>query len=100
MTRHFDYDPHLCSGNNQSVGLSVPKVSRLLRPGNRIFLEVASMVTTWWIVAFLCSDDRYIIMLVAKDVVGKFEQYMYTLINNMFTTDSFSVEIIKYMCCE
>ena len=25
-------------------------VSRRLRPGNRTFLEVASMVVTWWIV--------------------------------------------------
>ena len=33
-----------CSGDNQSVGSSVPVVSRWLWPGNRIFLEVASMV--------------------------------------------------------
>ena len=32
--------------------LSVPVVSRWLWPGNRTFLEVASMVVTWWIVAF------------------------------------------------
>ena len=30
-------------------------VSRWLWPGNRAFLEVASMVITWWIVAFLRS---------------------------------------------
>ena len=28
-----------------------------LLPGNRTFLEVASIVVTWWIVAFLPSDD-------------------------------------------
>ena len=44
------------SGNNQSVGLSAPVVSRWLWPGNRTFLEVASMVVTWCIVAFLHSD--------------------------------------------
>ena len=25
-------------------------------PGNRTFLEVASMVVTWWIVTFLCNE--------------------------------------------
>ena len=33
-------------------GLSVSVVSRWLRQRTRIFLEVASMVVTWWIVAF------------------------------------------------
>ena len=41
----------MCSGDNQSVGLSVLVVSRWLWSGNRIFLEVAGMVVTWWIVA-------------------------------------------------
>ena len=36
-----------------SVGSSAPVVSRWIRPGNRTFLEVASVVITWWIVAFL-----------------------------------------------
>ena len=31
-------------------------VSRWLGLGNRIFLEVASMVVTWWIVTFLASE--------------------------------------------
>ena len=30
-------------------------VSKWLWPGNRTFIEVASMVVTWWTVAFLCS---------------------------------------------
>ena len=30
-------------------------VSRWLEPGNRTFLEVASMIVTWWIVPFLRS---------------------------------------------
>ena len=48
-------DPSLAGwrfGINQSVGLSVPVVNRWLWPGNGSFLEVASMVVTWWIVAF------------------------------------------------
>ena len=32
-------------------------VSRWLWPGNKTFLEVAIMVVTWWIVAFLPSDN-------------------------------------------
>ena len=38
-----------------SKGSSVPVVSRWLGPGNRTFLEVASIVVAWWIVAFLHS---------------------------------------------
>ena len=38
-----------------NVGSSAPVVSRWIGPGNRTFLEVASMVITWWIVAFLYS---------------------------------------------
>ena len=37
----------------ESEGSSVPVVSRWLWLGNRTFLELASMVVTWWIVAFL-----------------------------------------------
>ena len=39
-------------------GSSISVVSRWLWPGNRIYLEVASMVVTWWIVAFLRSVSR------------------------------------------
>ena len=41
--------------NNESEGSSVPVVSRWLWPGNGTFLEVASVVVTWWRVAFLHS---------------------------------------------
>ena len=37
------------SGNNESFGSSAPVISRWLGPGNRTFLEVDSMVITWWI---------------------------------------------------
>ena len=46
MTRHFNYHPHWHSGDNQSVGSPVPVVRRWLWPGNRTFLEVASMIVT------------------------------------------------------
>ena len=41
-----------CSGDNQNVGSSTPVVSRWLWPRNRTFLEVASLVVTWLILAF------------------------------------------------
>ena len=44
-----------------SKGSSVLVVNRWLWPANNTFLEVASMVVTWWIVAFLysvCYVDR------------------------------------------
>ena len=44
-------------GDIQRVGSAVPVVSRWLWPGNRPFLEVASMVVTWWIVAFLRREN-------------------------------------------
>ena len=61
MTRNFDYHLSASEGDNQSEGPSAPVVSRWLGPGNRTFLEEASMVVTWYIVAFFawCSafDD-------------------------------------------
>ena len=42
-----------CSGDNQSVSSSALVVSSWLWPGNKTFLEAASMVVTLWIVAFL-----------------------------------------------
>ena len=57
MTLLFNYHPRWCSGDNQSVRSSVPVVNRWLWPGNRTFLEVVSMMVTWWIVAFLCSGS-------------------------------------------
>ena len=36
-------------------GSSVPVVTRWLWPGNRTFLEVASMVVTWWRMAFFAQ---------------------------------------------
>ena len=34
---------------------------RWLSPGNRTFLEVASMVVTWWIVTFLWSASSIVV---------------------------------------
>ena len=52
MTHHFNYRPSI--SNNQSVWSPIPVVSWCLWPGNRTFLEVASMAVTWWIV-FFCA---------------------------------------------
>ena len=55
MIWHLNYHPSASKGNNWSEGSSAPVVSRWLGPGNRTFLEVESMVVTWWIVLFLPS---------------------------------------------
>ena len=55
MILKFDYHSRWCSADNQSVGSSALVVSRWLWPGNRTFSEVASMVVTWWIVAFFAQ---------------------------------------------
>ena len=57
MTLHFNYHPHWSLGDNQSIRSSAPVVSRCLWPGNKTFLEVASMVVTWWIVVCSCSGS-------------------------------------------
>ena len=41
--------------DNQSVGSSAQMLNKWLGPGNRTFLEVDSVVVSWWIVAFLSS---------------------------------------------
>ena len=48
-----------------SEGSSVPVVSRWLEPENRTFLELVSMVVTWWIVTcvpsvYACLSERLI----------------------------------------
>ena len=53
---YFNYHPCWHPGDNQCVRSSVTAVTRWLWPGNRTFLEVASMVVTWWIVAFFLSQ--------------------------------------------
>ena len=71
-----------------------PVVSRLLGPGNRTFLEVASMVATWWIVEFfvqwvraeklLKSEYKHLLGVL---VWGRFDwpplQYMKTQYNSI-----------------
>ena len=51
-TLHFNYHTCWLSGDNLSVRISAPVVSRWLWPGNGAFLEMASTVVTWWIVDF------------------------------------------------
>ena len=68
MMQHFDYClsdcPSTSKNDNQSVRSSVPVVSRWLWPGKMTYLEVASTMVTWWVVAFWgsvgksCSDVK------------------------------------------
>ena len=44
MTRHFNYHP---------------SASRWLWPGKRTFVEVDSMVVSWWIMAFLPIENKH-----------------------------------------
>ena len=73
MTLHFT---HWRSGDNQ-CGSSVPVVSRWLWPGNRTFLEVASMVVTWGIVDFCTVQSDYTPLLLTLKVLNfwKFTSY-------------------------
>ena len=43
---HFNYHPSTSKGDTYNEGSSAPVVSRWLEPGNRTFLEVASMMAT------------------------------------------------------
>ena len=43
----------------RSEGSSVPVVSGWLWSGKKTFLDVAGMVVTWWILAFLRSGDQF-----------------------------------------
>ena len=65
MTLHFNYHPRQRLVDNWSVRSLAPVVSRWLWSGNRTFLEVASMMVSLWIVAFLCcvkhwASDNYL----------------------------------------
>ena len=55
MTWHLAYRPSTSKGDNWSEGSSAPVASRWLWPINRTCLEVASMVVTWWKMAFWCG---------------------------------------------
>ena len=50
MTLHFNYRQSASEWRS-----SAPVVSRWLWPGNRTFLEVDSLVVSWWIVAFFAQ---------------------------------------------
>ena len=74
---------HLLTTDNQSEGSSVPVVSRWLWPGDRTFLELASMVVTWWRVAFCaqcwrehgkCFQHIHSSIQTASDAIEQFSQ--------------------------
>ena len=87
MTWHFDYSPPA------SEGSSVLMVSRWLWPGNLTFLEVASMVVTWWIVAFFAQwidvvygNDRNIYAMLSSTRENLLAWYQNTMVLNLFLT--------------
>ena len=57
MTRHFDYCPSASEGDNQSVRLSAPVVSRCFPGGYNVKLYISRGRLAWWLLAFLHSDD-------------------------------------------
>ena len=59
MTRHFDYCPSASEGDNQSVRLSAPVVSRCFPGGYNVKLYISRGRLAWWLLAFLHSDVKY-----------------------------------------
>ena len=52
MTRHFDYCPSASEGDNQSVRLSAPVVSRCFPGGYNVKLYISRGRLAWWLLAF------------------------------------------------
>ena len=55
MTRHFDYCLSASEGDNQSVRLSAPVVSRCFPGGYNVKLYISRGRLAWWLLAFLHS---------------------------------------------
>ena len=66
MTLHFDYCPIASERDNYSEGSSVPVVRRWVWSGNRTFQKVASLMVTFWIVAFLHSGSKQLMLLILE----------------------------------
>ena len=56
MTRHFDYCPSASEGDNQSVRLSAPVVSRCFPGGYNVKLYISRGRLAWRLLAFLHSE--------------------------------------------
>ena len=59
MTRHFDYCPSACEGDNQSVRSSAPMVSRCFPGGYNVKLYISRGRLAWWLLAFLHSGSKW-----------------------------------------
>ena len=55
MTRHFGYCLSASEGDNQSVGLSAPVVSRCFPGGYNVKLYISRGRLAWWLLFFLRS---------------------------------------------
>ena len=60
MTRHFDYCPSASEGDNQSVRLSAPVVSRCFPGGYNVKLYISRGRLAWWLLAFLHSVQWFV----------------------------------------
>ena len=62
ITRHFDYCPSASEGDNQSVGLSAPVVSRCFPDGYNVKLYISRGRLAWWLLFFcaVISLKKYI----------------------------------------
>ena len=61
LTLHFNYHPRAGASrhDNLSVGSSAPvEFAGGYRPGNRTFLEMDSMVASWWIMDFFLPSEE------------------------------------------
>ena len=63
MTRHFDYCPSASEGDNQSVGLSAPVVSRCFPGGYNVKLYISRGRLAWWLLAFFVLCHVFFVLL-------------------------------------
>ena len=68
-TRHFDYCPSASEGDNQSVGLSAPVVSRCFPGGYNVKLYISRGRLAWWLLAFLCCVHTHSIQYMQYQIV-------------------------------
>ena len=62
MTQYFDYCPSASEDDNQSVRSSAPVVSRCFPGGYNVKLYISRGRLAWWLLAFLHSVPRSIVV--------------------------------------
>ena len=82
MTWHFDYCPSASEGDNQSARSSAPVVSRCFPGGYNVKLYISRGRLAWWLLAFLCCDNYYILSVM---VIAIFSSTLVSF-NHCYTT--------------